>query len=100
MQGIRRTMVERSLRALVEAGTIVRGGEGKRGKPYTYALAVSPSLPPSLCREGEREKPKTDVTPRNHEAVSPSQNSPADAEPGHPREGETEGSGPAAGDLW
>ena len=64
------TTKRRALRQLVEDGTVVRDGGGKRNDPYLYSAPVSCSLVPGICGEQENKKPKTDASSGNDDTYS------------------------------
>jgi len=70
----RRQVKIAALADLVEDGTVVRSGAGKKGDPYLYEL--SGFLVPTLYAEPENQNPKTAEKPSNDGVFSSSQPSP------------------------
>jgi hypothetical protein len=85
----RKATKERALRRLFDEGKIIRTGGGKRGDPYLYA--VSPSVPPNISREGERENSKTAKNPHGAEQNFPSRDSATSADSGRENPEHAEG---------
>jgi len=80
----RKSIKVKALRALVEQEKVLRTGGGERGDPYLYF--VSGSLVPTICREPEYQKPKTEPKCGKQSTYSGSRPNPISADFPDPRE--------------
>ena len=80
----RKSIKVKALRALVEQDKVLRTGGGKRGNPYLYF--VSGSLVPTICREPEYQKRKTEPKCGKESTYSGSRPNPISAPSSDPRE--------------
>ncbi|MGH2626247.1 MAG: hypothetical protein ACRDHY_06300, partial [Anaerolineales bacterium] len=72
----RKWVKQRALRRLVEAGHVLRSGQGRRGAPYLYASSVvSGFLTPSIYGESAESETESGGNPHSDATISDSRDS-------------------------